>query len=153
MYLPFVSTFMLGFLNIVDCSELSRYNISKLSQFFQIGINLPKLVQICFVFTLYKRIKALNIDVFAAPERFLIYIALERLIFRCAANNFRKLYLHLPTYIHKCHLSKDQIISKCLFGVFIFFQKMNKITSHSSKNESIRSFFGRIHSLTICFRN
>ena len=30
---------------------------------------------------------------------------------------------------------KGQIISKCLFGVFNFFQKMNKNTSHSSKNE------------------
>ena len=48
---------------------------------------------------------------------------------------------------------KGQIISKCLFGVFNFFQKTNKNTSHSSKNEFIRSFFGRIHGLTICFRN
>ena len=30
---------------------------------------------------------------------------------------------------------KGQIISKCLFGVFNFFQKTNESTSHSSKNE------------------
>ena len=45
--------------------------------------------------------------------------------------------------------TKGQIISKCLFGVFNFFQKANENTSHSSKNEFIRSFFGRIHSLTV----
>ena len=49
--------------------------------------------------------------------------------------------------------TKGQIISKCLFGVFNFFQKTNKNTSHCSKNEFICSFFGRIHGLTICFRN
>ena len=38
-------------------------------------------------------------------------------------------------------LLKGQIISKCLFGVFNFFQKTNENTSHSSKNEFIRSFF------------
>ena len=32
-------------------------------------------------------------------------------------------------------------------------KKMNENTSHSSKNEFIRSFFGRIHGLTICFWN
>ena len=48
---------------------------------------------------------------------------------------------------------KGQLISKCLFGGFNFFQKMNKNTSHSSKNEFIRSFFGRIHGLTVFFRN
>ena len=49
-------------------------------------------------------------------------------------------------------LFKGQIIKKCLFGVFNFFQKTNEM-SHSSKNEFICSFFGRIHDLTICFRN
>ena len=47
--------------------------------------------------------------------------------------------------------TKGQIISKCLFGVFNFFQKTNANTSHTSKNEFIRSFFGRILGLTICF--
>ena len=50
-------------------------------------------------------------------------------------------------WIYYCH-SKDEIISKCLFGVFNFFQKMNENTS---KNEFIRSFFGRILGLTIFF--
>ena len=50
-------------------------------------------------------------------------------------------------------LVKGQIISKCLFGVFNFFQKTNENTSNSSKNELICSFFEGIHSLTICFRN
>ena len=46
---------------------------------------------------------------------------------------------------------KGQIILKCLFGVFNFFQKRNENTSHTSKNEFICLFFGRIHSLTIGF--
>ena len=49
--------------------------------------------------------------------------------------------------------AKGQSISKCLFGVFNFFNKTNENTSHSSKNEFICSFFGRIHSLTIFFLN
>ena len=49
--------------------------------------------------------------------------------------------------------TKGQIISKCLFGVLNFFQKMNENTSHCSKNELIRSFFGSTHGMTICFRN
>ena len=47
--------------------------------------------------------------------------------------------------------SKGQLISRCLFGVFNFFQKTNENTWHS--NEFICSVFGRIHSLTICFRD
>ena len=39
------------------------------------------------------------------------------------------------------------------FGIFNFFQNMNENTSHSSKNEFIPLFLGRIHGLTICFRN
>ena len=34
-----------------------------------------------------------------------------------------------------------------------FFKKTNENTSHSSKNEFILSFFGRIHGLMICIRN
>ena len=49
--------------------------------------------------------------------------------------------------------TKGQLISKCLFGGFNFFQKTNENTWHSSKNEFIRSFFGRIHGLTIFFQN
>ena len=49
--------------------------------------------------------------------------------------------------------TKGHLISKCLFCVFNFFQKMNKNTSHSSKNEFINLFFGRIHGLKIYFRN
>ena len=56
-----------------------------------------------------------------------------------------KFYEKIPT--------KGQMILKCLFGVFNFFQKTNKNTSHSSKNEFICLFFGRIHGLPICFRN
>ena len=48
--------------------------------------------------------------------------------------------------------TKGQLISKCPFCVFNFFQKTNKNTWHSSKNEFICSFFGRIHGLTIYFR-
>ena len=38
-------------------------------------------------------------------------------------------------------IAKGQIISKCLFDVFIFFQKNEQNTSHSSKNKFIR--FGK----------
>ena len=38
---------------------------------------------------------------------------------------------------------KGQLISKCLFGVFTFFQKTNENKSTSSKVEFVRSFFGR----------
>ena len=49
--------------------------------------------------------------------------------------------------------AKGQLILKCLFGGFNFFQKTNENTSHTSKNEFIRSFFGRIRGLTVCFPN
>ena len=48
---------------------------------------------------------------------------------------------------------KGQIISKRFFPGRGFFQKTNENTSHSSKNEFICSFFGKILGLTICFRN
>ena len=51
---------------------------------------------------------------------------------------------------------KGQLFSKCIFCVFNFFQKRMKTSrpevSLYSKVEFIRSFFGRIHGLTICFR-
>ena len=50
-------------------------------------------------------------------------------------------------------LCKGQIISKRFFSGRGFAQKTNENTSHISKNEFIRSFFGRILGLTICFRN
>ena len=49
--------------------------------------------------------------------------------------------------------AKGQLISKRFFEVIDFLQKMNENSSHSSKNEFIRVFFGRIHGLTICIRN
>ena len=39
--------------------------------------------------------------------------------------------------------SKGQLISKCLFDVFTFFQKTNENKWTSSKDEFVRSFFGR----------
>ena len=47
----------------------------------------------------------------------------------------------------KTLLLKVQLISKRFSGLVDFLQKTNKNMSHSSKNEFIRSFFGRIHSL------
>ena len=38
---------------------------------------------------------------------------------------------------------KGQLISKCLFGVFTFFQTTNENKSTSSKVKFVRSFFGR----------
>ena len=55
-----------------------------------------------------------------------------------------KNYEDLTCFVQKLGGFKGQIISKCLFGVFNFFQKTNENTSHISKNELIRSFFGRI---------
>ena len=46
---------------------------------------------------------------------------------------------------------KGQIISKRFFHGRGFFKKTNENTSHTSKNEFICSFFGRILGLTICF--
>ena len=43
----------------------------------------------------------------------------------------------------KFFLAKGQLISKCLFGVFTVFQKMNENKSTSSKVEFVRSFVGR----------
>ena len=55
-------------------------------------------------------------------------------------------YLFLTiTYIHWL-LTKGQVISKGFFGVFNFFQKTDENTFHSF-------VFGRIHGLTVCFKN
>jgi hypothetical protein len=56
-------------------------------------------------------------------------------------------------YIKLSERGKGQIISKCLFGVFNFFQKTNEKKSHSSKNEFICLFFGRIQDNIIFFRD
>ena len=48
-------------------------------------------------------------------------------------------------------LTKGQIILKRLFCVFNFFQKMNKNTSHTSKNEFICSFLGESEDTKSCF--
>ena len=50
-------------------------------------------------------------------------------------------------------IDKGQMISKHLFGVFNFFQKMNENMLHTSRNEFICLFFGKIQGLTICFWN
>ena len=47
---------------------------------------------------------------------------------------------------------KGQLISKWVFVVFNFLQKMNKNKSHSSKNEFIHSFFGENVGLKKSFR-
>ena len=49
-------------------------------------------------------------------------------------------------------MSKGQLISKCLFGVFNFLQETNENKSHSSKIEFIRSFFGGNVGLKKSFR-
>ena len=72
--------------------------------------------------------------------------------------NFRILFLwkDVLTCLHKWpenHSIKGQLISKANQSSRGFSQKTNENTSHSSKNEFIRSFFGRILGLTVCFRN
>jgi len=52
-----------------------------------------------------------------------------------------------------CFSVKGQLISKANQSKRGFAQKTNENTSHSSKNEFIRSFFGRILGLTVCFQN
>ena len=49
--------------------------------------------------------------------------------------------------------SKGQIISKGLFGILEFSQKTNERICHSSKNECVRLFFGRIRGYQKFFRN
>ena len=49
--------------------------------------------------------------------------------------------------------TKGQIISKGLFGILEFSQKTNERIRHSSKNEFVRSFFGRIRGYQKSFRN
>ena len=56
-----------------------------------------------------------------------------------------------PNWAGLAVLFKGQIISKANLSSRGFFKKTNENTSHTSKNELICSFFGRIHGLTICF--
>ena len=60
--------------------------------------------------------------------------------------------LHVFNYINLKGCAKGQLISKCLFGVFTFFQKTNENKSTSSKVEFVRSFFGRNVGLKQSFR-
>ena len=48
---------------------------------------------------------------------------------------------------------KGQMISEGLFGVLEFSQKMNEQIRRSSRNEFVRSFFGRIRGYQKSFRN
>merc|ERR1719264_1204622 len=57
-----------------------------------------------------------------------------------------------PPYISKDIFIKGQLISKCLFGVFTFFQKTNENKWTSSKVEFVCSVFGRNFSLKKSFR-
>ena len=51
-----------------------------------------------------------------------------------------KKHLHANNYTA---ITKSQLISKCLFGVFTFFQKTDESMSTSSKVEFVFLFFGR----------
>ena len=50
-------------------------------------------------------------------------------------------------------MAKGQIITKGIFGVLKFSQKTNERIRRSSKNEFVRSFFGRIRGYQKSFRN
>ena len=68
--------------------------------------------------------------------------------------NLLKVFKHLESILSRFWIvCKGQIISKCFFSGWGFFQKTNENTLHTSKNEFIYSFFGRIDDLTFCFRN
>ena len=58
-------------------------------------------------------------------------------------NEFELVYENkdeIEIYFKKIGQIKGQLISKCLFGVFTFFQKRNKNKSTNSKVEFVRSF-------------
>ena len=80
---------------------------------------------------------------FAIWYLFWEYFYFEKIIYNYYAlkKNGNNMLLH----------SKGQLISKWFFGIIDFLQKTNENTSHTSKNEFIRSFFGRILGLTIFF--
>ena len=61
-----------------------------------------------------------------------------------------ELYL---TFLAELSSTKGQIISKGLFGVLKFSQKTNEWIRRSSKNEFVRSFFGRIREHQTSFRD
>ena len=63
---------------------------------------------------------------------------------------FSHFYVNQP--LSKVGYFKGQLISKCLFGVFTFFQKTNENKQTSSKVEFVHSFFGRNVSLKKSFR-
>ena len=59
----------------------------------------------------------------------------------------RHMHLYPNFFLTSCQKSnyvKGQIVSKELFGVLEFSQKTNERIRHSSKNEFVRSFFGKI---------
>ena len=62
--------------------------------------------------------------------------------------------LHMVSfeYFVKSMPPKGQLISKCLLGVFTFFQKTNENKLTSSKVKFVCSFFGRILGLKKSFR-
>ena len=57
---------------------------------------------------------------------------------------FPQFFLLLYVWASKIYVDKGQLISKANCQGPGFSQKMNENTSHTSKNEFIRSFFGRI---------
>ena len=65
-------------------------------------------------------------------------------------NPFR--HIQNRIWIITFHCTKGQLISKCHFGAFTFFQKTNKNKSTSSKVEFVCSFFGRNVGLKKSFR-
>ena len=69
----------------------------------------------------------------------------------CLYKVFRRNGFCFSTHQHFCD-AKGQFISKCLFGVFTFFQKTNENKSTNSKVKFVRSFFGRNVRLKKSFR-
>ena len=69
------------------------------------------------------------------------YLYFLRSIFCFVASNITALRYDSVAESICTHYSKGQIISKCFFSGRGFFQKTNENTSHTSKNEFIRSVF------------
>ena len=78
----------------------------------------------------------------------------DRAVFGSPENfcNFSKVSIEDDFFYSFLGTTRGQLISKCLFGVFTFFQKTNENKLTSSKVEFVRLFFGRNVSLKKSFR-
>ena len=82
----------------------------------------------------------------------LVYSILGSSIILILLQRRRKVLKSEGPIVIKRSFDKGQLISKCLFAVFTFFQNTNENKSTSSKVEFVRSFFERNVGLKKPFR-